>query len=172
MFSSKLLTPQVLKYDFPSYLLGNPTSYCCIPAPKLTQAFNVLMLSVSTPSTSPPITTFCLHFSIKSSISIPPALSPCHLFILLWLAGDINPNPGPLKCLKVTYANIRPIHHKHPAISKFISDNNTDLFAMSMSWIRSDTMSGNISKITQLGYNLYQQPRQVRCCEGLGLCQK
>ena len=46
----------------------------------------------------PPTTTFCLHFSIKSSIFAPPALSPSRLFILLLLAGDINPNPGPPKC--------------------------------------------------------------------------
>ena len=84
----------------------------------------------------PPTTTLCLHFSIKSSIFIPPALSPTCLFILLLLAGDINPNPGPPKCLNITYANIRSIN---PAIAKFISDNNTDLFAMSETWIRPDT---------------------------------
>ena len=106
----------------------------------------------------PPTTTFCLHFIIKSSISIPPALPYFRLFILLLLAGEINPNPRPLRCLKVTYANIRSIHNKHPAIAKFISDNDTDLFAMSETWIRPDTTSANLSKITPPGYNLYQQP--------------
>ena len=69
----------------------------------------------------PPTTTFCLHFIIKSTISIPPALPPSRLFILLLLAGDINPNPGPPRCPKVTYANIRSIDNKYPAIAKFIS---------------------------------------------------
>ena len=77
----------------------------------------------------PPTTTFCLHFSIKSSISIPPALSPSRLFILLLLAGDINPNPGPSNYLNVTYANIRSINNKYPAIAKFIFDNDTNLIS-------------------------------------------
>ena len=105
-----------------------------------------------------PTTTFCLQFIIKSSISIPPALPYFRLFILLLFAGDINPNPGPLRCPKVTYANIRSIHNKYPAIAKFISDNDTDLFAMSETWIRPDTTSANLSKITPTSYNFYQQP--------------
>ena len=74
-----------------------------------------------------PTTTFCLHVTIRSSIFIPPALSPSRLFILLLLAGDINPNPGPPKCLNITYANIRSINKKYPAIAKFISDNDTNI---------------------------------------------
>ena len=110
----------------------------------------------------PPTTTFCLYFSIKSLISIPPALSPCCLFILLLLAGDINPNPGPPNCLHVTYANIRSINNKYPAISKFIFDNDTDLFAMPETWIRPDTTSANLSEITPPGYNFHQQPWEGR----------
>ena len=93
------------------------------------------MLSVSAPSIPPP--------PVYISPSGPqylfqPALSPSHLFILLLLAGDINPNPGPPKCLSITYANMRLINNKYPAIAKFISDNDTDLFAMSKTWIRPD----------------------------------
>ena len=58
-------------------------------------------------------------------MSIPPVPPPFCLFILLLLAGDINPNPGTLRCPKVTYANIRSIHNKYPAIAKFISDYET-----------------------------------------------
>ena len=108
----------------------------------------------------PPTTTFSLHFIIKSSISIPPALPPFCLFILILLAGDINPNPGLLRCSKVTYTNIRSIHNKYPSIAKFISDNDTGLFTMSETWI---TTSASLSKITPPGYNLYQQPQKVRC---------
>ena len=115
----------------------------------------------------PPTTTFCQHFSIKSSILIPRALSPSRLFILLLLAGDINPNPGPLNCLHVTYANIRSINNKYPAIAKFIFDKDTDLFAMSETWIRPDTCA-NLSEITPSGYNLHQQPREGRRGGGLG----
>ena len=120
----------------------------------------------------PPTTTFCLHFFIKSTISIPPALPPFRLFILLLLAGDINPNPGPPRCPKVTYANIRSIHNKYPAIAKFISDNDTDLFLMSETWIRPDTTSANLSEITPPGYKLYQQPRAARRGGGLGFFVK
>ena len=115
----------------------------------------------------PPTTTFCLHFSIKSSIFNPPALSPSRLFILLLLAGDINPNPGLAKCLNITYANIRSINNKYTAIAKFISDNYTDLFAMLETWIRPGTTSTNLSEITPPDYSLYQQPQEA--CGGGGL---
>ena len=62
----------------------------------------------------------------------------------------------------VAYANIRSMHNKYPAIAKFISDNDTDLFAMSETWIRPDTTSGNLCEITPPGYNLYQQPQETR----------
>ena len=122
----------------------------------LTQPSNVLMLLVS--ASSDPPTTFCLHFTFRSSIFIPPALSPSRLFILLLLAGDINPNPGPPKCLNITYANIRSINNKYQAIAKFIFDNDTDLFAMSETWIRPYITSANLLEITPPGYSLYQQP--------------
>ena len=120
----------------------------------------------------PPTTTFCLHFTIRSSIFIPPALSPSRLFMLLLLAGDINPNPGPPTCLNITYANIRSINNKYPAIAKFIFDNDTDLFAMSETWIRHDITSANLSEITPPGYSLYQQPRVARRGRGLGFFVK
>ena len=82
---------------------------------------------------------------------------PYHLLILLLDAGDIKPNQGLLRYPKVTYANIGSIHNKYPAIAKFISDDDTDVFAMSVTWIRPDTTSANLSEITLLGYNLYQQ---------------
>ena len=105
----------------------------------------------------PPTTNSCLYIIIRSSKSIPPALSPSHLILPL-LAGDINPNPGPPKCQNITYANIRSINSKYPAIAKFISDNDTDLFAMSETWIRPDITSSNLSEITPPGYSQYQQP--------------
>ena len=61
----------------------------------------------------PPTTTFCLHFTMRSSISIPSVLSPSRLFIVLLLAGDINPNRGPSKCLNITYANIKSNNNKY-----------------------------------------------------------
>ena len=118
----------------------------------------------------PHSTTFCLHFMIKSSI--PPALPPFRLFILLLLAGDINPNLGPPKCLKVSYANIRSIHNKYHAILKFIFDNYTDLFAMSVTSIRPDSTSANLCEITPPGHKLYQQPWEACHGEGLGFFVK
>ena len=59
------------------------------------------------------------------------------------------------------------VHNKYPAIVKFISDNDTDLFAMSETWIRPDTMSANLFEITPPGYNLYQQPQEVHRGGGL-----
>ena len=54
-----------------------------------------------------------------------------------------------------------------PAIAKFISDNDTDPFAMSKTMIRPETTGANLSEITPPGHNLYQQPREV--CRGGGL---
>ena len=114
----------------------------------------------------PDVISFCLHFTIRSSIFIPAALSPSRLFILLLLTGDIN--PGPPKCLNITYANIRSINNKYPAIAKLISDNDTDLFAMSEAWIRPDITSANLSEISPPGYSLYQQGRVTSRGGGLG----
>ena len=91
-----------------------------------------------------------------------------HLFILLLIAGHINPNPGPSDCPKVTYANIRSIHNIYSAIAKFILDNDTDLFTMSETWIKSDTTSAKLFEITPPDCNLYQQPQEVRLGGGLG----
>ena len=66
-----------------------------------------------------------------------------------------------------TYANIRSINNKYPTIAKFIFGNDTDLFAMSETWIRPDITSANLSVITPPGYSLYQQPRVA--CRGAGL---
>ena len=63
-----------------------------------------------------PTTTFCLHFIIKSSNLTPPALPYFRLFILILLVTS-SPNPGPLRCLKVNYANISSIRNKYPAIA-------------------------------------------------------
>ena len=74
--------------------------------------------------------------------------------------------------LNITYANIRSINNKYPAIAKFISDNDTDLFVMSETWIRPDITSANLSEITPPGYSLYQQPRGARRGGGLGFFVK
>ena len=57
------------------------------------------------------------------------SIPPFGVFIQLFLARDINPNPDPFKSLNVSYANIRSLSNKYPAISKFIPDNDIDLFA-------------------------------------------
>ena len=66
------------------------------------------------------------------SIFNPPALSPSRHFILLLLADDINQTQDhPSVCISSTQ-NIRSINSHYPSIAKFISDNDTDLFAMSV----------------------------------------
>ena len=45
--------------------------------------------------------------------------------------------------------------NKYPAIVKYISDNDTDLFTMSETWNRPDTTNANLCEITPPGYNLY-----------------
>ena len=166
MFSFKLKAPpQVLKMIFLHILLAIQ--------PVIAAYQHHINSSIQCPDVSfcpfkPPSTTFCLHFSIKPSIFIPPALSPSCLFILLLLAGDINPNAGPNKCLNISYTNIRSINNKYLAIAKFVSDNDTDLFAMSETWIRPDITSANLSEITPPGYSLYQQPQEAHHGGGLG----
>ena len=56
--------------------------------------------------------------------------------------------------------------------AKFIFDNDTDLFAMSETWIRPDITSANLSGITPQGYNFYQQPREAPRGGGLGVFVK
>ena len=99
----------------------------------------------------PPTTTFCLHFSIKSSILIPPALSPSHLFILLLIAGNINPNLEPPNCLNVTYANIRSI--RYPAIP--------NLF-LTMTMIASPCVRPGLDLTHTTSYQTYQGEVHLR----------
>ena len=84
----------------------------------LIQASKVLMLSVSALSPPPP----------------PPPPPPTHhlLFTLHHLILNTNSTSST----------------KYPAIAKFISDNDTDLFAISEAWIRPDTTGANLCKIT------------------------
>ena len=58
------------------------------------------------------------------------------------------------------------------AIAKFISDNDTDLFAMLETWIRPDITSSNLLEINPPGYSLYQQPREAHHGGGLGFFVK
>ena len=115
--------------------------------------------------------TFCLHFIIKS-ISIPPALPPFHLFILLLLVGDINPNPGPSDCPKITYANVISIHNKYPAIAKLFQ--TMTLTSLPCRKLGLDL----IPQLPNCPKSLYQvticimQPREVRCSGGLGFFVK
>ena len=102
----------------------------------------------------PPTATFCLNFIINIKSTSSTTFSSYCLLVIS------TQTPGPSNCPKVTYANIRSIHNKYSA--KFISDNDTDLFAMSRTWIRPKTTSANLSKISPPGYNLYQQPQEVR----------
>ena len=55
---------------------------------------------------------------------------------------------------------------------KCFADNDTDLFAMSETWIRHDITSANLSEITPPGYSLYQQSRVARRGGGLGFFVK
>ena len=165
MFSFKLKAPKFSKMIFLHILLA---IQLVIAVYQHHINSSIQCPDVSSCPFKPPTITFCLHFSINSSIFIPPALSPSCLFILLLLAGDINPNPGPPKCLNITYANIRSINNKYLAIEKFVSDNDTDLFPMSDIWIRPDITSANLSEIIPPGYSLYQQPREAHPGGGLG----
>ena len=99
---------------------------------------------------------------------MPTSLPPFHLFILLMLADDINPSPGPSQCLNVSYANIISINIKYPTISKFISDNDIDLFTMSETWIRPDTTKASLWEITPPSYKLLPQPHEASLGGGLG----
>ena len=105
----------------------------------------------STQIVCPPVVSFfqpqrtptasCLHFLFKKNIHIPSKLQPLSLLTLLLIAGDINPNPGPSDCIKFSFANVRSLSNKYSSIQKFILDNNTDVFAMSETWIRPDRVT-------------------------------
>ena len=61
---------------------------------------------------------------------------------------------------------------KYPDIAKFISDNDSDLFNMSETWLRPETTIANLCEITPPGYNLDQQPREGHCNGDLGFFVK
>ena len=62
--------------------------------------------------------------------------SSVKLCMILLLAGDIASNPGPENAnLKLAYTNIRSIRNKHAAINNYISANNTDILALSETWL-------------------------------------
>ena len=109
-------------------------------------------------------TASCLHFLFKKNIHIPSKLPPLSLLILLLLAGEINPNPGPSDCINFSFANVRSLSNKYSSIQKFILDNNTDVFAMSETWIRPDA--------SQAGHTLFHQPRESRRGGGVAFLVK
>ena len=132
----------------------------------LTQTFNVLLWLVSAPSNLlPPLSVYILASSLQhSSRQLSPLPVSSSYSCSLVISTQIQDNP--IVCMSLS-ANIRSMNNKYPAIAKFIFDNDTDLFAMSETWIRPDITCANLSEITPPGYNLHQQPREG--CRGGGL---
>ena len=118
-----------------------------------------------TPSTS------CLHFLFKKNVHI-PSKPPLSLLTLLLLAGDINPNPGPPDCINFSFANVRSLSNKYSSIQKFILDNNTDVFAMSETWICPDASQVYLSDISPQGHILFHRPRELRRDGGVAFLVK
>ena len=136
----------------------------------------------STQIVCPPVVSFfqpqrtptasCLHFLFKKNVHIPSKRPPLSLLTLLLLAGDINPNPGPPDCINFSFANVRSLSNKYSSIQKFILDNNTDVFAMSETWIRPDASQSYLSDISPQGHTLFHRPRESRRGGGVAFLVK
>ena len=74
--------------------------------------------------------------------------------MLLALSGDISLN----QCL----LNIRSIKNKSASFLEFVKDSNTDLIAVTETWLRPEDTEGFISSITPPGYKFTHVPRNVK----------
>ena len=136
----------------------------------------------STQIVCPPVVSFfqplrtptasCLHFLFKKDVHISSKLPPLSLLTLLLLAGDINSNPGPSDCINFSFANVGSLSNKYSSIQKFIVDKNTDVFAMSETWIRPDASQAYLSDISPQGHTLFHQPRESRRGGGVAFLVK
>ena len=89
--------------------------------------------------------------------------------LLLALSGDISLNPGPAsRSLNGCLLNIRSIRNKSASFLEFAKDINTDLIAVTETWLRPEDNEGFISSITPPGYKFTHVPRNVKKGGGVG----
>ena len=89
--------------------------------------------------------------------------------LLLALSGDISLNPGPAsRYLNGCLLNIRSIRNKSASFLEFVKDNNTDLIAVTETWLRPEDTEGFISSITPPGYKFTHVPRDVKKGDRVG----
>lgn len=85
--------------------------------------------------------------------------SPQYLSLLLMLAGDISPHPGPTCNSFLAFANIRSIKRHYATVIDFINTKNIDIFCMSETWLTNNETDAFISEITPPEHKFLHKPR-------------
>ena len=87
---------------------------------------------------------------------------------LLFLSGDIQPNPGPTNCSLTAYTlNIRSLFHENRSthIHETISTHNPDVFALTETFhYPESTTPAQLAEVTPPGYQLFSIPRSHQNC--------
>ncbi len=95
---------------------------------------------------------------------------PLLLAFLLFLSGDIQPNPGPAnRHLTVYSLNIRSLfqENRSPHIQDVIHANNPDVFALTETWHNPHTTTpAQLAEATPRGFQLFSIPRPHSICGG------
>ena len=135
------------------------------PSPKHYQPFP--SSSVCQSLDSIPVSFFSKHFLPKLSLTSPRSTN--FLFsLLLFLAGDINLNPGPStisSTLKLSHLNIRsattitPDLNKPASLQEFITDNSISFLSLTETWLSSNSLPSSLNSLTPSGYSILSSPR-------------
>jgi hypothetical protein len=109
-----------------------------------------------------------------------PYIRRLFLSLLLLLAGDINPNPGPTsaRCLKLTHCNTRSAASISPEVNKpgiiqdFLTTNDIDILAMTETWLSPDSPQPTLNSLTPPCYSRLHTPRPCGAGGGVALLCK
>ena len=103
------------------------------------------------------------YLLLAHSPSAPKPRSSLVTAFLLFLSGDIHPNPGPTNRSVTAYTlNIRSLFHENRSthIQEIISTHNPDVFALTETFHHPDsTTSAQLAEATPPGYQLFSIPR-------------
>lgn len=98
----------------------------------------------------------------------------CALAFVLLLSGDVELNPGPgIGKLNFAQFNTQSVFgsadvDKPELLKEFVTDNNVDIFALSETWLRPDSLPATINSITPDGYTFMHVSRESGRGGGVG----
>ena len=133
-----------------------------LPHPSVCQCLDKLPIS------------FLFHPNRRLRLYHTPYFANVILWLILLLSGDIELNPGPTS-LKFCHLNVHsasscsPTLDKPTAIQEFITDHNLDLFAITETWLQTDSLPSTLNSLTPAGYSILHQPRPIGIGGGVTL---